>query len=85
MEYPIYHPTLHQAIDAAFKHAVNSRAAIALVDLQDEFSQGVPYGETVQGHCVISELKGKPTKKFFHATIYRMSDTGTYELTCYIL
>lgn len=84
MEYPIYHPHLSSAIDAAFNHAVNSRASISEDGLRALFDQGIGYGETKQGHCAIAQFKGKPTKKYFHATIYRM-DSGTYELTCYIL
>jgi len=84
MEYPIYHATLSQALDAAINHAANSRASIAQSEVHEQFSEGLKYEETKQAHLSIVELKGKATKKYFHITIYRMS-SGTYELTCYIL
>ena len=49
------------------------------------YSQGpVNYGQTLQVHLELKTLKSKPTRKFFHASIYRM-DSGRYELTSYIL
>lgn len=44
----------------------------------------VSYGTTHRFDFEIKTLKGKPTRKWFHAAIYRM-DSGRYELTSYIL
>lgn len=85
MDYPIYHKMLSNALNAALLHAVNSRAAISTPEVYEAFSDGIKYGETREGHFPIEALKGKATKKAFHVTIYRMDQTGTYELTCYIL
>jgi hypothetical protein len=49
------------------------------------YSQGpVNYGQTIQVHLELKTLKSKPTRKFFHVSLYRM-DSGRYELTSYIL
>ena len=44
----------------------------------------VSYGETRQASYEIFTLKGKPTRKWFNVSIYRM-ESGNYELTTYIL
>ena len=44
----------------------------------------VNYGQTLQASYEILTLKGKPTRKRFHISIYRM-DSGNYELTTYVL
>jgi hypothetical protein len=85
MEYPIYHETLSLALQAAEAHAVCSRAMIDRDALREEFATGgIPYGTTRNADLPIQFYKGKPTRKGFHVSIYRM-DSGRYELTCYIL
>lgn len=49
------------------------------------YSKGpVNYGQTLRADLEIAKLKGKPTRKWFHVSIYRM-DSGRYEVTSYIL
>ena len=84
MEYPIYHETLSSALHAAIAHASNSRVNISQSEVFDIFEDAIGYECTKTGNLTISELKGKPTKKYFHIVIYRLS-SGRYELTCYIL
>ena len=84
MDYKIYHTTLSAALSEAFSHSVNRRAEVSRDDLFEAFGNGVAYNETVEVHLPIFALKGKGTKKYFHAIIYRMS-LGSYELTSYIL
>lgn len=48
------------------------------------FSDGVRYGQVVQAHCELVSYKGKPTRKWAHATVERM-ENGRYELTFYVL
>lgn len=70
------------------------RAHIAYVESQggrfsedmDEayiFFPPVRYGETMEDHRELATLKGKGTRKWAHASIYRM-ENGRYELTSYI-
>jgi len=47
------------------------------------FISPVHYGQTLQDNRELSSLKGKNTRKYAHASIYRM-DCGRYELTSYI-
>lgn len=42
------------------------------------------YGQTRGYNFEIFTLKGRPTRKWFHISIYRL-DSGRYELTTYIL
>ncbi len=52
---------------------------------QDIFKTGhLGYGETRSFNFEIKTIKDKPTRKWFHATFYRM-DSGRYEVTSYIL
>jgi hypothetical protein len=47
------------------------------------FFPPVSYGQTQYDHRALATYKGKGTKKYAHAAIYRM-ETGRYELTSYI-
>lgn len=81
----LYHETLGAALVTAIAYAAEAKAVINESELTDQFSNGgVSYGETRNGDVEIESLKGKGTRKWFHVVIYRM-DSGTYELTCYIL
>jgi hypothetical protein len=44
---------------------------------------GIPYETTKDAHYKIVSMKGKPTRKYLHLSIYRMP-TGRYELTQYV-
>lgn len=45
---------------------------------------GVPYGTRRDAHAELATYKGKGTRKYAHATIYRM-DSGRYEWLVYFL
>lgn len=51
---------------------------------QADFAGPVNYGDTRRWHFAIATIKDKPTKKWYHISIYRM-ESGTYELTTYVL
>jgi hypothetical protein len=76
---------VHAAIVARLNHAqavpANRTADEAA---SDTFAGGVTYGATVSEHIELATLKGRPTRKYAHAVVYRM-ESGRYELTFYIL
>jgi hypothetical protein len=81
----IYSETLSEAV--VNLHAqIDERAAV----LAPEWSQNVydkghiAYGTTHTFDWPIVTLKAKATRKYFHASIYRMS-SGRYEVTSYVL
>lgn len=45
---------------------------------------GISYEQKKEHHYKIVSIKGKPTKKYLHVSIYRMP-SGNYELTKYVL
>jgi hypothetical protein len=45
---------------------------------------GINYEDKKEAHYKLLTLKGKPTKKYLHVSIFRMP-SGTYELTMYVL
>ncbi len=71
-------------------------ARLAADNIVLEPSQGTPtqiiqadigsvgYGCTLLRSYSLAWFKGKPTRKFFHVSIYRL-DSGRYELTTYTL
>jgi hypothetical protein len=81
-----YFPTLGQALEAFATKVENGKGVFA--DRDSVFSScdgmGVPYGQTVSRDFALASLKGKATKKFAHFSLYRM-ESGTYELTSYVL
>lgn len=82
----IYHETLSSAVNESLAE-IALRGAV-LRDAEEitrvfEFG-GISYGQNKEAHAEIATLKGKGTRKFAHASIYRM-ESGRYELTVYIL
>ena len=81
----IYFETLNGAIVAALSGAIANAAELDLQEhTLDRLNSYMNYEETKEVHCPILAIKGKPTKKWYHIVIYRMS-SGRYELTNYIL
>ncbi len=82
-----YFPTLGQALDSFVQQTENKRGVFASgqpqVDVASAFGP-VSYGQTVSRSFELATFKGKATKKFAHATVYRM-ESGNYELTSYVL
>lgn len=81
----LYYETLASAVTAAQEDA-QARAAVFTrpTDLWALAQDHLGYGETRSVNVELDTLKGKPTKKWFHVSIYRM-DSGRYELTTYVL
>lgn len=79
--------TLGQSLEA-IKNDVRNRGIIlseGCADWLDTFTfGGLPYGMTKSADADISTIKDKPTKKWFHATIWRR-DSGRYEWSTYVL
>lgn len=88
MKLELFHETLASALNNGVAYLVAQGAQIdpqAEYDLREKFAfDGVKYEETKTGDCPLISFKGKPTKKWGHLSIYRMS-SGRYELTAYIL
>jgi hypothetical protein len=87
MKYATYHQTLGSAVSEIHSTLADSRNDVRLTD-PDAFINvyqfdGISYGKTKEAHAQIATHKGKPTKKYAHASIYRM-DSGRYELTLYV-
>jgi hypothetical protein len=84
MSYQIYHETLSEALREHIRN-VHSQIGTFMEDFTEMYAgiSPVPYGQTLQDHRELSFLKAKRTKKWAHASIYRM-DCGRYELTSYI-
>lgn len=77
--------TFAAAIDAAKVIADNTRAVLAKpADLWNICQEPLSYGDTRRISLKLETFQGKPTKKYFHVTIYRL-DSGHYELTAYTL
>lgn len=83
-----YHETFSSALNA-----VEESLEIAGITLQDPeginpirhmADSPLNYEETRRGDFAIATLNGKPTRKYFHVSLYRLH-TGRYEITTYIL
>jgi hypothetical protein len=76
--------TLAEALHAHIE-SVQAKGGVFLENPDEmyQFVAPVRYGETMQDHRELARLKGKFTKQWAHASIYRM-ETGRYELTSYI-
>jgi hypothetical protein len=86
MKYATHHETLGKAVQCVVDTLNSNEVMLAepeRISQPFEFD-GIPYGQTKQAHAEIATIKGKKTRKFAHVSIYRM-DSGTYELTLYIL
>lgn len=88
-----YFETLSDTVFGAAAYLDEAKAVLVLSgDLpidslwcSEIFNAGpINYGQTRSHTFEISTLKGKPTRKGFHVTIYRM-ESGRYELTTYVL
>jgi hypothetical protein len=80
----IYYDTLGQALQAHIEAI--EKAGGVFMDNKEEmyiFFQPISYGTTAYDHRELLTYKGRNTKKYAHASIYRM-ETGRYELTSYI-
>lgn len=47
--------------------------------------EGMAYGETKRVSVEIDSIRGRKTKKYFTAVIYRFENTGRYEVSTYVL
>ena len=80
-----YFETFAGAIDGAIRAADEARALLARPsEVWSMVQEPLNYEQTRTGDFALELLKGRPTKKFFHISIYRL-DSGRYELTTYIL
>ena len=85
MKYATYHETLGATVTTALTCLTNHEVVIEESEISGPFMyDGLAYERTKEAHTQILSLKGKPTKKWVHVTIYRMS-SGRYELTMYLL
>jgi hypothetical protein len=77
--------TFAQAIDGVIRDADANDVLLARPsEVWSMVQEPLNYGESRRGDFAIELLKGRPTKKFFHVSIYRM-DSGRYELIDYVL
>jgi len=79
-----YFETLADALRAHIEQ-VHDKGGVFVDDFCEmyTFISPVSYGQTIQDHRELETLKGKKTKQYAHASIYR-SENGLYELTSYI-
>lgn len=82
--YSIYFETLAQALQAHIDN-VHLQGGVFAENAAEMycFFGPVHYGQTAQDHRELASLKGKPTRKWAHASIYRI-ESGRYELTSYL-
>lgn len=80
----MFHETLSKALEIGLSYATQNKAEIDATVIHEKFSSGMVYGETKEAHAEIATLKGKPTKKWFHLTVWR-DTSGRYEVNAYIL
>jgi hypothetical protein len=88
-----YHESLSDTVFEIARRIDDSKAVLvksgddAVADswVSEIYNRGhVAYGTTHSFNFEIKTYRGKPTRKWFHAVIYRL-DSGRYELTTYIL
>jgi hypothetical protein len=85
MSSTIYFETFAAAVDGARADAEQIRATLKPTeDLASLTREPLFYEQTRQGDFELDFFRGKPTRKFFHVSIYRL-DSGRYELTTYVL
>jgi len=81
----IYFETLASAVDAIFARAAADRCVFAKpTEVWDLCRDHLAYGENRRGDFQLESRKGKPTRAYYHAQIYRL-DSGRYELNTYAL
>ena len=80
-----YFETLGATVDAVARLAEESRAVVSRPSEIGALCQDhLAYGAVRTGDFQLDTYKGKPTRKYFHATITRL-DSGRYELVTYVL
>jgi hypothetical protein len=81
----IYFETLAETIEGIKTRLFADRIELTNpAEIGCVFAGHLNYGNDRSGNFEIASLRGKSTKKWFHAQIYRM-DSGRYELTTYVL
>jgi hypothetical protein len=82
----MYYETLSETLEAALGNLAKRKGELSDgVDFHEPFQYGgIPYGTYKSASFALSALRGKPTRKAFHVSIYRM-ESGRYELTDYVL
>ncbi len=81
----VYHQTLSESIVALHADILEHGAEIAPEWSCDIYDKGhIAYDTTHTFDWPIVSLRGKPTRKYFHASIARLS-SGTYEVVSYVL
>jgi hypothetical protein len=83
---PAYHAALNPALTALSNHLLERE-----IVLKEEGSlespyhfDGIPYGTHKSANAEILTIKGKPTRKWGHVTIWRETN-GRYEINFYVL
>lgn len=80
-----YFRTFAAAIDGAVAAAAEYRAELSVpAELWNICQEPLNYEQTRRADFKLDSFKGKPTRKYFHVTICRLSQ-GDYELVCYVL
>jgi hypothetical protein len=79
-----YYETLAETLRAHISN-IESQGGRFSEDMDEAycFFPPVHYGQTMEDHRELASLKGKGTRKYAHASIYRL-ETGRYELVSYI-
>ncbi len=77
--------TLAQSLELIEAELKRLRAEVVDADWLNAFSfGGLAYGQTKEAHVELTSFRGKPTRKYAHATIYR-TENGRYEWLVYFL
>jgi len=80
-----YFETLASAVEAIFARAEADRCVFAKpTEVWDLCRDHLAYGADRRGDFQLESRKGKPTRAYYHAQIWR-STTGIYELNTYPL
>ena len=79
-----YFDRLDQVREAIEARLIHAKAKLLAPDHFFSFTSGISYGTTAELHGELSEYNGRPTRKFAHASVYRL-ESGKYELTFYVL
>ncbi len=79
-----YFDRLDQVIGAVEQNLKDENAVLHADASLTDLDGHLPYGQTRCVDLALVTYRGKPTRKWFHASVYRL-ETGRYELTCYYL
>lgn len=83
---PAYHETLSAALTALSNHLL-AREIVLKEEGSLEYPyhcDGICYGQNKSANAEILTIKGKPTRKWGHVTIWRETN-GRYEINFYVL